>query len=36
MAGQAMKLAKQLKTTGRLSVDDIKRAKKLLMNRKGK
>ena len=36
MTSQAMKLAKQLKTTGRLSIDDLMRAKKLLMNRKGK
>tara|TARA_Y100001972_G_scaffold123471_1_gene170784 strand:+ start:277 stop:687 length:411 start_codon:yes stop_codon:yes gene_type:complete len=36
MSGQAMKLARQLKKTGRLNVDDIKRAKKILMNRKGK
>ena len=36
MTGQAMKLAKQLKTTGRLSIDDLMRAKKMLMGRKGK
>ena len=36
MAGQAMKLAKQLKTTGRLSVDDLMRAKRMMMGRKGK
>ena len=36
MAGQAMKLAKKLKTTGRLSVDDLMRAKKMMMRRKGK
>lgn len=36
MAGQAMKLAKQLKKTGRLSVDDLMRAKKTMMGRKGK
>ena len=36
MAGQAMKLAKKLKTTGRLSVDDLMRAKKMMMGRKGK
>ena len=36
MAKQAMKLAKQLKKTGRLSVDDLMRAKKMMMGRKGK
>ena len=36
MTGQAMKLAKQLKTTGRLSVQDLMRAKKMMMGRKGK
>ena len=36
MSGQAMKLARQLKKTGRLSVDDLMRAKKMLMGRKGK
>lgn len=36
MAGQAMKLAKKLKPTGRLNVDDLKRAKKRIMGRKGK
>jgi hypothetical protein len=36
MAGQAMKLARQLKKTGRLSVDDLMRAKKMMMGRKGK
>ena len=36
MSGQAMKLAKQLKKTGRLSVGDIMRAKKMMMGRKGK
>ena len=36
MSGQAMKLAKQLKTTGRLSVQDLMRAKKMMMGRKGK
>jgi hypothetical protein len=36
MAGQAMKLAKKLKTTGRLNVDDLLRAKKMMMGRKGK
>ncbi len=36
MAGQAMKLAKQLKMTGRLSVADLMRAKRMLMKRKGK
>ena len=36
MAGQAMKLAKKLKTTGRLSVDDLMRAKQMMMRRKGK
>ena len=35
MAGQAMKLARQLKKTGRLSVDDLMRAKKMMMG-KGK
>lgn len=36
MAGQAMKLAKKLKTTGRLSIDDLLRAKRMMMGRKGK
>jgi hypothetical protein len=36
LTAQAMKLAKQLKTSGRLSVDDIMRAKKMMMGRKGK
>ena len=36
MSGQAMKLAKKLKTSGRLSVADIKRAKEMMKNRKGK
>ena len=36
MAGQAMKLAKKLKPTGRLNVDDLKRAKQMMMKRKGK
>ena len=36
MANQAMKLARQLKKTGRLSVDDLMRAKKMMMGRKGK
>ena len=36
MAKQAMKLAKKLKTTGRLSVDDIMRAKRMMMGKKGK
>ena len=36
MSGQAMKLAKQLKKTGRLSVGDIMRAKKMMMGKKGK
>ena len=36
MSGQAMKLARQLKKTGRLSVGDIMRAKKTMMGRKGK
>ena len=36
MAKQAMKLARQLKKTGRLSVDDLMRAKKMMMGRKGK
>ena len=36
MAGQAMKLAKKLKTTGRLSVNDLMRAKQMMMRRKGK
>ena len=36
MRSQAMKLAKQLKTTGRLSVDDLMRAKKMMMGKKGK
>ena len=36
MAGQAMKLAKKLKPTGRLNVDDLKKAKQMIMKRKGK
>jgi len=36
MSGQAMKLAKKLKTSGRLTVADIKRAKEMMKNRKGK
>ena len=36
MAKQAMKLARQLKKTGRLSVDDLMRAKKMMMGRKSK
>ena len=36
MAGQAMKLAKKIKGKGRLSVADIKRAKEMMKNRKGK
>jgi len=36
MTSQAMKLARQLKKTGRLSVDDLMRAKKMMMGRKGK
>ena len=36
MSGQAMKLAKKLKTSGRLSVADIKRAKEMMKKRKGK
>ena len=36
MAGQAMKLAKKLKPTGRLNADDLKRAKEMLMKKKGK
>ena len=36
MAGQAMKLAKKLKPKGRLNVDDLKRAKQMIMKRKGK
>jgi len=36
MTAQAMKLAKKLKTTGRLSVDDIMRAKRMMMGKKGK
>ena len=36
MAKQAMKLAKKLKTSGRLSVDDLMRAKRMMMGRKGK
>lgn len=36
MSGQAMKLARQLKKTGRLSVADIKKAKEMMKNRKGK
>jgi len=36
MAGQAMKLAKKLKPTGRINADDLKRAKETLMKKKGK
>ena len=36
MTAQAMRLARQLKKTGRLSVDDLMRAKKMMMGRKGK
>ena len=36
MAGQAMKLAKKLKPSGRLNADDIKRAKQMMSKRKGK
>ena len=36
LSSQAMKLARQLKKTGRLSVDDLMRAKKMMMGRKGK
>ena len=36
MAGQAMKLAKKLKPTGRLNADDLKRAKEMLLKKKGK
>ena len=36
MTGQAMKLAKKVKGKGRLSVADIKRAKEMMKNRKGK
>ena len=36
MAGQAFKLAKKLKPKGRLNVDDIKKAKEMMKNRKGK
>tara|TARA_Y100001938_G_C7789901_1_gene282018 strand:+ start:81 stop:509 length:429 start_codon:yes stop_codon:yes gene_type:complete len=36
MGAQAMRLARQLKKSGRLSVDDLMRAKKAMMNRKGK
>ena len=36
MTAQAMRLAKKLKTTGRLSVDDLMRAKKMMMGKKGK
>jgi len=36
MSNQAMKLARQLKKTGRLSVADLMRAKKMMMGRKGK
>ena len=36
LSSQAMKLARQLKKTGRLSVDDLMKAKKMMMGRKGK
>ena len=36
MAGQAMKLAKKLKPSGRLNIDDLKKAKQMMMKRKGK
>jgi len=36
MAGQAMKLAKKLKPSGRLNVDDLRRAQQMMMKRKGK
>ena len=36
LSKEAMKLARQLKKTGRLSVDDLMRAKKMIMGRKGK
>jgi len=36
LAAQAMKLAKQIKKTGRLSVADLQRAKQMMMEKKGK
>ena len=36
MTSQAMKLAKKLKPSGRLSASDMKRAKQMLAKRKGK
>ena len=36
MAKQAMKLAKKLKSSGRLSVQDLMRAKRMMMGKKGK
>ena len=36
MAGQAMKLAKKLKPSGRINADDIKIIKQMMMGRKGK
>lgn len=35
MAEQAMRLARQVKQTGRLSVDDLMRAKRMMMRKKG-
>ena len=36
MTSQAMKLAKKLKPSGRLSIDDMKKAKQMLSKRKGR
>jgi len=36
VAGEAMKLAKKLKPTGRINADDLKRAKLEIMKKKGK
>jgi len=36
MTAQAMKLAKKMKPTGRVNMDDIKRVKQMMMKRKGK
>jgi len=36
MTGQVMKLAKKLKPTGRVNTDDLKRAKQMIMKKKGK
>ena len=36
MSGQAMKLAKKLKPSGRINADDIKRIKEMMSKKKGK